>query len=91
MSPKEVIPALGLDSFSCPHCGALAEQYWFRVFARSFPKGKKPFVMHLPAFQQVNTREMEDDEKRALKELFERFKKNQVTYQIIPYGESCTW
>jgi hypothetical protein len=32
MPPKEVMPGLALDSFSCPHCGAFADQHWFRTF-----------------------------------------------------------
>jgi len=92
MSSKEVIPALGLDSFSCPHCGALAQQHWFRVFARSFERGKKPLLRHLALLQEVDLRKMEDDkEKKAFKELTERLKKNQVTYQVVPYGEDCRW
>ena len=33
MAGKEVAPLLALDSFSCAHCGALAHQHWFRMFA----------------------------------------------------------
>ena len=32
MSGKVVRPALGAQSFTCPHCGALAHQTWLRPF-----------------------------------------------------------
>ncbi|MBV8105498.1 MAG: DUF4145 domain-containing protein [Hyphomicrobiales bacterium] len=33
------VPALGAESFSCPHCGAFSAQEWFRCYAQeaSFP------------------------------------------------------
>jgi hypothetical protein len=31
MPPKFVPPAINRKSFSCPHCGALADQSWFKV------------------------------------------------------------
>ena len=37
---KTVEPQLGLESFSCPHCGALAHQHWFKVFIKEFGDGK---------------------------------------------------
>lgn len=30
--PKTVVPKLGLESYSCPHCGALAHQDWFDCY-----------------------------------------------------------
>jgi hypothetical protein len=38
MSDKTVTPVLGAKSFTCPHCGAVAHQSWFRVFAHSYAK-----------------------------------------------------
>jgi hypothetical protein len=45
MASKEVIPALGLNSFSCPHCGAIAHQTWYRFYAQEFGDGYAPRVM----------------------------------------------
>jgi hypothetical protein len=39
---KTVPPQLGLASFSCPHCGALAHQTWWDVYADRFPADKEP-------------------------------------------------
>jgi hypothetical protein len=44
---KQVVPALGLDSFSCPHvnCGAIAHQSWFKLFADEYGKDDgKPWL-----------------------------------------------
>lgn len=43
---KQVVPARGLESFSCPHvnCGAIAHQSWFKVFADSYGKDSKPWL-----------------------------------------------
>jgi hypothetical protein len=44
---KEIVPALGLESFSCPHvnCGAIAHQSWFKLYIDGYEKGDGP---HLP-------------------------------------------
>jgi hypothetical protein len=45
MAGKEIVPARGLASFSCPHveCGAIAQQSWFKLFVRSYG-GNKPWA-----------------------------------------------
>lgn len=42
MSSKIIPPALGLESFSCPHCGAIAHQYWHETFISKYDDDKKP-------------------------------------------------
>lgn len=46
MAAKEIVPALGLESFSCPHinCGAIAHQTWFKLFAHVHDKDARPWV-----------------------------------------------
>src|SRR6476660_7882536 len=46
MAGREVVPALGLESFSCPHvnCGAIAHQTWFKAFAKKNPDGQRPWL-----------------------------------------------
>jgi hypothetical protein len=39
MPPKSVSPSISAKSFSCPHCGAHADQAWFEVGARPTEKG----------------------------------------------------
>jgi hypothetical protein len=43
MTDKTVTPALGTKSFTCPHCGAIAHQTWFKTFAHSYPSKDGPF------------------------------------------------
>ena len=33
-----VAPVLGAKSFTCPHCGAISHQTWFKTFAHSYAK-----------------------------------------------------
>jgi hypothetical protein len=35
MPQKFVAPTTTAKSFSCPHCGALADQRWFKIYANS--------------------------------------------------------
>jgi hypothetical protein len=91
MAGKEIAAQLGLDSFSCPHCNALAHQHWFQVFVSSYKKGEKPFVVDKERFKAVNLKEMEKDEVSRFKAFIKRFLKNDVTYEIHRYGQSCNW
>lgn len=42
--PKYVTPAINSKSFSCPHCGALADQSWYQTYVRSTNDGAPPHV-----------------------------------------------
>jgi hypothetical protein len=42
MGPKVVHPALGAKSFSCPHCGALANQTWYQVYVDAYRNDEAP-------------------------------------------------
>lgn len=44
MAGKEIVPALGLDSFSCPHCSAIAHQTWFQLFAKGYEGDSGPWL-----------------------------------------------
>jgi hypothetical protein len=44
MAAKAVPPQLGAKSFSCPHCGALADQTWFKVFIDTYRKEDAPRI-----------------------------------------------
>jgi hypothetical protein len=91
MPPKEVIPGIGLDSFSCPHCGAFADQHWFRIFPRSYQRDNKPIVFKLEDFTKAKFDSLEGKEKKRFAELFQRFKKNEITYDQHEFGENCAW
>jgi hypothetical protein len=42
---NEVVPQLGLRSFNCPICNALAAQTWSKVAGEVFAQGKTPMVL----------------------------------------------
>jgi hypothetical protein len=42
MSPKPVPPSIDSVSFSCPHCGAHADQYWYDLLADAVDKHGTP-------------------------------------------------
>lgn len=46
MATKEIVPALGLDRFTCPYpdCGAIAHQTWFKAQVEGYNDGK-PLVI----------------------------------------------
>ena len=45
MGSKTVTPALGENSFTCPHCGAIAHQSWYKIFMVGYGKDDRP---HMP-------------------------------------------
>ena len=46
MADKQIVPALGLKSFSCPHvnCGANSHQTWFKLYADGYEEGSDPWM-----------------------------------------------
>lgn len=42
---KYVSPAIDLTAFNCPHCSALAKQFWLRAHADSLSKDSTPTVL----------------------------------------------
>jgi hypothetical protein len=44
---KEIVPALGLDRFTCPYpdCGAIAHQTWFKARVEGYDDDGKPWLM----------------------------------------------
>ncbi len=47
MAGKEIVPALGLDRFTCPYpdCGAIAHQTWFKTEVAAYGQDDKPWLM----------------------------------------------
>jgi hypothetical protein len=79
--PDPVTPKLGAESFSCPHCGALAHQSWFRLFLDSLdPKQHRPSVVLREDVLSLDTTRLEEENQKAWEELKQRFQKNEITY-----------
>lgn len=62
---KYVPPAVNSTAFNCPHCGALAKQFWFSVHADSLAKDKLPFRIGPSDLDSMVLDDLEDEEERA--------------------------
>ena len=49
---KYVPPAISETAFNCPHCGALAKQFWFTTFVKRKDKDETPFVVNEESLQE---------------------------------------
>ena len=84
MMTKTVPPALDLDSFSCPHCGALAHQYWQRIFIKALPRGQKPVVVTPNTFERLlATNSTSENEWARIVSFNEALSKNAVTFRAL--------
>ncbi|MHC2412882.1 hypothetical protein ACVJGC_005473 [Bradyrhizobium diazoefficiens] len=92
MAPKEVAPQLGLDSYSCPHCGALAHQFWFHVYPDVFERNHQPFVASPEMVEDfAKAKRTDTQEQRKVDALHDRFQKNEVTYEVRAYSSQSSW
>jgi hypothetical protein len=96
MTRAPVSPTLGADSFSCPYCGALAHQNWFKAILESFGSDGKPQVLTPEVADNVrkNLEKAPDDEDRddkSLRAMLTRFEKNEVTYFVKKYSSQSHW
>jgi Domain of unknown function (DUF4145) len=96
MTRAPVSPTLGADSFSCPHCGALAHQHWFKAIMDSFGRDGKPQVLTPELANNVRKKfeKVPDDEDRddkSLRAMVTRFEKNEVTYFNRKHPSQSHW
>jgi hypothetical protein len=79
---KHIEPALGANSFSCPHCGAISHQTWFRLFLADMPKNYHPMVLRHHEFSVPKSINDDQDENaiKNVREFKARLKKHPVTY-----------
>lgn len=99
MSRAPVPPSLGANSFSCPHCGAHADQHWFKVFADSYRNDRMPMVCTsdvIDGLKKKLKKKQEDEEEddrdnKSQHEFIERFEKNELTYFVNPRSSNSVW
>jgi hypothetical protein len=71
VQPKTITPELGLKSFTCPHCGALAHQTWFKFYLDQYEGEDKPWVPDPAALDRIRAdRNLEN--KQNIIEYFEK-------------------
>ena len=61
---KYVPPAIDQLAFNCPHCGALAKQFWFSLHADRLQKDSIPRRLGPDDIQALNIKSIEDPEER---------------------------
>ncbi len=82
--PDPVVPRLGASSFSCPHCGAVAHQTWYRLFIEPYDKRAAPFVYSRNDVLSMDASNLPEDERKLFQAFQTRFTKNEITYQVHP-------
>jgi hypothetical protein len=50
---KYVSPAIDQLAFNCPHCGALAKQFWFSVRADQLKADEKPHLVTVDGIERL--------------------------------------
>lgn len=82
--PKTVSPDLGLESYSCPHCGALAHQSWYRVFIDVFADNNGPELYDVEHINKAGIARIEDpNERKRIEQFVDRLEGNIVTFRKI--------
>ncbi len=61
---RYVPPSIDQLAFNCPHCGALAKQFWYSVHMNRLEKDQTPVRITLDALAQLKSRPCRDDEER---------------------------
>ena len=89
MSSQEDEPKLGAESFSCPHCNAVAHHDWFSLFLK--PENATDVVVLIPENVTVSMLVQGESERDDIKEadqFVERLRKNELTYVYQKHSQS---
>src|SRR5713226_8389072 len=80
MAAKEIVPALGLESFSCPHvdCGAIAHQTWFNLYVQGQKNGNRPW---LPGEEDLKRIKAKKDVPPSVVTFFENLMQRKVFFE----------
>jgi hypothetical protein len=62
---KYVPPALDQLAFNCPHCGALAKQFWFSAHAEPLKNDHTPFCLDAEGAKELTFEDVKEVERRA--------------------------
>jgi hypothetical protein len=89
LMPEAVVPRLGAESFSCPHCGAISHQNWYKLFLSPFRNEDRPSVLSRAGVLGYVPSDEDEVDAKSVKKFQERFKKNEVTYDAHRYSVSC--
>jgi hypothetical protein len=73
-------PALGAESFSCPHCNTVAHQDWYSLFLKPENAGEVR-VLTPEAVKALRQGDAQRDDIKETDQFVERLKKNALTYE----------
>jgi len=62
---RYVPPAVTETAFNCPHCGALARQYWYSAHADALKKDALPLIIDAKKLEEMNLDHIKEAEERA--------------------------
>ncbi|SFH21122.1 DUF4145 domain-containing protein [Sulfitobacter dubius] len=62
---KFVPPSATETAFNCPHCGALAKQFWFAAHAEPMEKDSHPLIISEERLKELKLDHIEDKDQRA--------------------------
>lgn len=72
---RYVPPSIRETAFNCPHCGALAKQFWFSGHADPLPKDRLPTIIAPEDLKATNFDEIDNDTREKWRELLTRLSK----------------
>ncbi len=61
---KYVPPTISETAFNCPHCGALAKQFWYSVHADGLDKDRTPLVLDADSAKKSRLGDIQDPHQR---------------------------
>lgn len=71
MSREGIIPVLGEHSFSCPSCGAIAHQTWYKLFLDQYEKDSSPWMPDEGVFERLE-RDFGPDARSSMGDYFKK-------------------
>ena len=87
MSSQDIEPRLGAESFSYPHCNAVANQDWYSLFLK--PENTDEVLVLTPETVNVHTEgKNEWKDITEIDQFVERLKRNEVTYVYQKHSQS---
>jgi hypothetical protein len=89
MISRQTNPALGLSSFNCPTCGALAHQSWFKVYCDQYQSDDEPHTIAPDAPKRVRENREGDPEIRERVAKF--FEERLLKLPFFDQQEKATW
>lgn len=89
MVAKHIEPKLGAESFTCPHCRAIAHQTWFRLFLSKCEKESNPFILDSDAVSMIERDSSLDPDTK--KKTIDWIKKVQASAPFIDVDEDSSY